>query len=382
MNISKTDLTNDPYYLKIQKLAERFAERSKASEQADAFVAQNYEDLKETGFFSALIPKELGGGGLSYALMANLLRLIGQHCSSTALAASMHQHVIAANVWKYKQEQGAEDMLKMVAANQPILVTSGGRDWLDSNGDAQRVDGGYQVTAVKHFVSQSAGGDIFVSSIPFEDPQKGWVVIHFALPLKTEGIEVLDNWKAMGMRSTGSNTIKLNELFVPDAAIALIRPREGFHPLYNVISTVALPYIMAAYLGIAQKAASIAITAVKKQPQPKPHLSSSLGEMNNQLLNAEVCWQEMLRTTNDFDFKATHENAQKNLALKTLVTESCVATVTQAMENVGGLAYFRSLGLEKLFRDVQAAKYHPLPRKEQWQCSGDTMLENASLTFE
>jgi alkylation response protein AidB-like acyl-CoA dehydrogenase len=44
------------------------------------------------------------------------------------------------------------------------------------------------------------------------------------------------------------------------------------------------------------------------------------------------------------------------------------------MDVVGGAGYFREFGLERLFRDVQAAKYHPLPEADQLQFSGEFLL--------
>jgi hypothetical protein len=44
------------------------------------------------------------------------------------------------------------------------------------------------------------------------------------------------------------------------------------------------------------------------------------------------------------------------------------------MEVVGGQGFYRSFGLERLFRDVQAAKYHPLQEKDQLQFTGEYIL--------
>ena len=41
---------------------------------------------------------------------------------------------------------------------------------------------------------------------------------------------------------------------------------------------------------------------------------------------------------------------------------------------VGGGALFRRLGLERLWRDVQGAPFHPLPEKKQLQFSGRVAL--------
>ena len=44
------------------------------------------------------------------------------------------------------------------------------------------------------------------------------------------------------------------------------------------------------------------------------------------------------------------------------------------MEIVGGQGFYRSFGLERLFRDVQAAKYHPLPERDQHRFLGEYLL--------
>ena len=44
--------------------------------------------------------------------MCDLLR------SMTALAQSMHQHLVATNVWRYRHRQGRVEMQKAVAAKQ------------------------------------------------------------------------------------------------------------------------------------------------------------------------------------------------------------------------------------------------------------------------
>ncbi|HEX3756353.1 MAG TPA: hypothetical protein VHV26_14875 [Rhizomicrobium sp.] len=73
-------------------------------------------------------------------------------------------------------------------------------------------------------------GDILVTSAPFKYPKEGWQVLHFALPFAAPGISLADDWRTLGMYSTGSQTIILDKIFVPDDAIALRRPRGGFIP--------------------------------------------------------------------------------------------------------------------------------------------------------
>jgi acyl-CoA dehydrogenase len=55
---------------------------------------------------------------------------------------------------------------------------------------------------------------------------------------------------------------------------------------------------------------------------------------------------------------------------RTLSGRAVVRTVEKAMEVVGGAGFYRALGLERLFRDVQAARYHPLQEKPQTVYTG------------
>jgi hypothetical protein len=51
-----------------------------------------------------------------------------------------------------------------------------------------------------------------------------------------------------------------------------------------------------------------------------------------------------------------------------------VKTVEKAMETAGGVGFYREAGLERLFRDIQASRYHPLPDKTQARLSGRVLL--------
>ena len=44
------------------------------------------------------------------------------------------------------------------------------------------------------------------------------------------------------------------------------------------------------------------------------------------------------------------------------------------MEVAGGAGFFRELGLERLFRDVQGARYHPVRGKAQLLYAGRLAL--------
>lgn len=58
------------------------------------------------------------------------------------------------------------------------------------------------------------------------------------------------------------------------------------------------------------------------------------------------------------------------------MTKACIGVATKATEITGGQGYLRDFGLEKLFRDVQASKYHPMPEKDQYIFRGEYLLKD------
>jgi alkylation response protein AidB-like acyl-CoA dehydrogenase len=302
-----------------------------------------------------------------------MLRELAHFCPSTALALSMHTHLVAAAVWRHLHGQPAAALLSKVAESQLVLVSTGAQDWLESSGSAVRVDGGYRVTAQKRFASGSPAGDLIMTSAPYDDPQEGPQVLQMAVPMKSEGVRSNEDWDTLGMRATGSHTLTLDNVFVPDSAVAMKRPRGVWHPLFNVICVVALPLVTSVYVGIAEAAADLAREAGRKRATD-PHLPYQLGEMENALVVAQMALREMIGNANSYDFSP--ENARGNFTLmrKSIAAEACERCVRKAVEASGGSAFFRKNPLERLLRDVQAVHFHPLPEKKQLLFTGRLAL--------
>src|SRR5262249_11544996 len=159
-----------------------------------------------------------------------VLRTLAQACGSTALALAMHTHPLATAVWRWRHAAApAESFLRRVAAEELILVTSGGSDFLAGSGVAEKVEGGFLVSGRKVFGSGSPAGHLFMTMAIYQDPQDGPTVLHFPLPLDAPGVKIDDNWRTLGMRGTGSNDIHLDRVFVPDSAIMARRPPDRWN---------------------------------------------------------------------------------------------------------------------------------------------------------
>jgi len=251
------------------------------------------------------------------------------------------------------------------------MVSSGGSDWLKSAGTMEKVEGGYRLTARKAFASGSPTGDLMMTSAVYDDPADGPTVLHFAVPLKGEGVSIAPTWQVMGMRGTGSDDVVFDGMFIPDAAIAGRRPQGQWHMLFHVISMVAFALIYSAYLGVAEGARNRALEMAKKRPAD-PLLAQLVGEMENHLLAARLAHRRMVEIaeTGSPGPDATSEAMQ----CRTLVGQGAIDTVAKAIEVGGGAAFYRKTGLERAFRDVQAGRFHPLQEKPQLDLAGRVAL--------
>lgn len=358
----------------IDELGRVFASRAAKHDETGEFVAENFKALRERRVFSAMIPKDLGGGGVSHREMCRALRGLAQNCGSTALSLSMHQHLIAGQVWNHLHGKPVRKLLERVASEQLVLISTGANDWLTSSGRAEKVEGGYRVTARKAFASGSPMGSLLMTSAPYEDPQEGSVVLHFPVPFSATGVRIEDDWRTLGMRGTGSNTVSLENVFVPDEAVGMKRPRGRFHPFFAVVCGVALPIVMSVYVGVADAAAAIGREHAKTKKGNEPFTPYLLGEMQNALTTAEMGLESMMDICNDLQFEPSAELANQVLIRKTIVARAVIDVAEKALETTGGAGIFRSVGLERLLRDVHAAQFHPLAEKKQQLFTGRLAL--------
>jgi len=353
-------------------IAEEISELAAGHDEADSFVETGFSKLREAGFFKALVPEDLGGGGASLGTMCECIRILARACGSTALAFAMHSHLVAAAAWR-REHQGApmEGLLKRVVEEDLILVSSGGNDWLESGGTATRVEGGYVIHGRKPFASGSPMGDLLVTSAVHEDAEGGPEVLHFAIPLNADAVEHKPTWKVLGMRGTGSNDIVIDGYFVPDSAISGKRPAGEWHMLFHVICKIAFPLIYAAYFGLAEEARDKAVTIAAKR-SPDPLTAQLAGELENELLSARLAHARAIEIGEDWT--PGPETTSAACACRTLTGRHAIAAVSKAMELAGGQGFYRKMGLERIFRDVQAGRFHPLQEKPQLDFTGRVAL--------
>ena len=238
-----------------------------------------------------------------------------------------------------------------------IIAGTGANDWLESSGAAKRVEGGYLVNAQKRFVSGAPGANLMVASVNYANDD-GAEILHFAVPFSADGVRIVETRDTLGMRSTGSHDVVLENVFVPDDKIVGRRPAGVWHPMWNAILPTAMPLIVSAYVGLAETAAQFAVNAAGRRPA---EMAPAVGEMNNSLTTAQLALADMVRLNDNHGFTPSNNLSSDILTRKTIAAEAAKATVERASELVGGPGFFRGNPIEKIVRDVRAVHFHPLP---------------------
>lgn len=337
----------------------QLAEHAARHDAEGTFVTEAYDALRDAGLLTAAVPVELGGNGATIAELTALQRELAHHCGSTALASSMHQHVVAFTAWRYRRGlPGAEATLRRVAEEGILLVSTGGGDYTHPHGEAVKVDGGYRVSGTKRFASQSRHGTVLSTMFAVDDPEQGRRVLNMAVPVASEGVTVTDSWNTLGMRGTASNDIEIEDVFVPDERVLANRPFGVVDGPLQVISSIAFPIISGVYLGVAEAAYAEARAAAARK-SGNVLVQRQLGRMKHALQVASWSLDGALAAVGD-DPVPSHETYLAVMIAKAEVARAGLEVCDLAMDVVGGPGFFRGSVVERAYRDIRAAKFHPL----------------------
>lgn len=334
------------------------ADSPDGDERAGSALSAGVELIRSAGLLSMAVPVELGGSGATPAEVAAVQRELARHSGSVGLATAMHQHVVAFTAWRYRRElPGAEATLRRVANDGLILLSTGGADYTDPHGEAVAVEGGFRVSGRKRFVSLSTEGDVLSTMFSYDDPDAGRRVLNVAVPVADPGVAIADNWDALGMRGTASNDVRIDDVFVPAERVLANRPWGVVDGPLQVIASIAMPIIAAVYLGVAEAAFEAAVAAAADRSSD-PTVQRQVGAMAHRLTVAGWALDRVLAEVGD-DPTPSEDLYTSVMIAKREVALAGVEVCDQAMELVGGPAYLRGSIIERAYRDIRAAKFHP-----------------------
>ncbi|MFT7649844.1 MAG: alkylation response protein AidB-like acyl-CoA dehydrogenase [Candidatus Poriferisodalaceae bacterium] len=367
-------------------LVATFAERAHAADAANKVCRENFEDLHASGISSALIPEELGGGGLeSIHDWILLIATLARGDASTAIAITMHHGVCRGLSRVYSQAkrdlgpdhettQGLTQSFRNMVAGEMLVcatATEVGTDNVHPMTEVVRDGDGWRINGHKIFVTMSPIASHVSMVVRLRD-EDGDSLANVLLPMTTPGLMPQGDWDALGMRSSGSQSIVIKDAWVP-----LDTPRKlGTWGEWNVgfmeFRAIANIVLVGAFLGIAEAAHDIALERVltrSRVGEPVAEMSGVQNVVGEMALELAQCRAMLGAAGVQMDeYSERHASTPASLqdahhlmndyqAAKWTVNRGAIGVVSKAMDLLSGSGYTNSHVLARLYRDVRAGPF-------------------------
>jgi acyl-CoA dehydrogenase len=235
------------------------------------FPKETFDALKRERLLSLQIPLELGGDGLGLGDIADLCRILGNHCASSAMIFAMH-HIKLHNLVAGGRGSAWHELLMRRIVDEQLLLGSAttetgiGGDLRNSICAVERDGDHFRLTKAATVISYGRDADaIFVTARRAPDAASSDQVMVAFLKHQYH-LEPTHTWDTLGMRGTCSEGFILKG----EAGVAQIFP-QSFAEL-AAQSMLAASHILwsSVWYGIAQDALGRAHAAVRSEARRKP----------------------------------------------------------------------------------------------------------------
>jgi alkylation response protein AidB-like acyl-CoA dehydrogenase len=355
------------------EMLERFRSRAGALDQANAYFADDLDELRAIGYLGAAVPAELGGWGFDLAQLAASQRRLARYAPATALAMSMHSYWIGiARELHLAGDHSLRWILERAVAGDVFAAghAEAGNDIpvLMSTCRAERTEGGYVLTGHKQFGSNGPAWSWLGAHAIDVNAPAGPQIVHAFVERGSAGATVVETWDTLGMRPTQSHDTILDNVFVPDARIGRVVPAgDGSDPFIVAIAMWPLSLIGTVYLGIADRARELAVQSATRKTSVaiergayayNPFVQHQVAEM---YLELDAASATLERFVDDWTAGVDHgdEWVPMVYAMKWRSVEAAKRVVDVALDVTGGGGMFVGNELERLYRDVRCGGFHP-----------------------
>jgi alkylation response protein AidB-like acyl-CoA dehydrogenase len=385
-----------------EELSEELAGRAAEHDRDGSYPFEAVDALKAAGYFAAPVPAELGGLGVTSAhdLVVASSRL-ARGDASVAIGVNMHlvavlnmqrRHQVAVAAGYERRARGFASTLERIAGDGVVLaaaISERGQDLTRPGTRATRTESGWRIDGRKMFCTMSpAATDLYVA-VSYADGEGFERYAYAMVPTDAPGVVVHDDWDALGMRASGSNSVSLEGVELPESGV-----RGGFRagdPLpYIERNLVSGLFHASASLGIAEKADQVARQGlagrINGAARPRMQVAQSAIDLaaSRALLSRAAALIDDHRAANpasDGDAEELSALFAEAQAAKAFVNEAGARIVDRALALSGGAGYLNGSPLARAYRDVKAGSFmHPLGANRAYDYLGHVALgEETSL---
>jgi alkylation response protein AidB-like acyl-CoA dehydrogenase len=365
-----------------EELSQELAARAAEHDRDGSYPFEAIDALKTAGYFAAPIPIEIGGLGVSSAhdLVVASSRL-ARGDASVAIGVNMHlvavhnmerRRQVAVAIGAERRARAFASSLQQIAHGGVVLaaaISERGQDLTRPGTVATRTESGWRIDGRKMFCTMSpAATDLYVA-VGYADNEGIERYAYAMVPINSPGVVVHDDWDALGMRASGSNSITLEGVALPESGV-----RGGFRagdPLpYMERNLLAGLFHAAASLGIAESADAIARRGIAERingdARPRMQVADNAVDLAaaRGVLSRAAALIDQHRADNPTsdgtaeELRALFAEAQ---AAKAFVNDAAARIVDRALALSGGAGYLNGSPLARAYRDVKAGSFmHPL----------------------
>src|SRR5215216_6437270 len=366
-----------------EQLSEQLAPRAAEHDRDGSFPFEAIDALKAAGFFAAPVPVELGGLGVSSAhdLVVAASRL-ARGDASVAIGVSMHliavlnmerRRQVAIAAGGERRARAFASSLEQIARDGVVLaaaISEPGQDLTRPRTAATRTASGWRIDGRKAFCTMSPAATVLYAAVTFVDDDGIERYGYAQVPTDAAGVEIHDDWDALGMRASGSHSVTFAGVSVPHSAL-----RGGFlagdADAYMERNLVAGLFHASASMGIAESAASAAAGAAAARGEPDARTRMLIAE---NAIDLGACRATLSRAATLADDSDGHVVAlfAETQAANALVNETAARIVDRALAVTGGAGYLNGHPLARAYRDVRAGAFmHPLAANRTYELVSD-----------
>lgn len=237
---------------RVCDLSPTISKRAAEIEEQGRIPADLIADLIDTGCFRMLLPREYGGEGASLVHALKVIEQLSLADGSTGWSVMIStSNTIVLGLFP-------RDTFLSIHHNRPDIICSGshapfGKARLDPDGGI-RISGRWPLVSACTFADWVVVNAAVIEGDMRRTSEGGRPDMRLAL-LPASDVQIVDTWKALGLRGTGSHDVLINNVYCPPERVCSL---FGGSPtvegsLFSVPTIAPLGlFIAAVALGIAQ----------------------------------------------------------------------------------------------------------------------------------
>ncbi len=353
--------------IQIRDTAKDFAENEIAPSAVERditaeFPAEIISKLGELGFMGMMVSPEWGGAGFDTVSYVLAMEEISKVDASVGVIMSVNNSLVCYGIEKWGTNEQKEKYLTPLASGQKLGAfclsePEAGSDATNQKTVAEKDGDFYVLNGMKNWITNGTKADYYLVQAQ-TDKSKGYKgITTFIVEQKLDGVEVGKKEDKLGIRSSDTCTLGLNNVRVPKENV-LGGEGLGFK--------IAMETLNGGRIGIASQALGIASASLdaalkyskerKAFDRPICELQAIQFKLADMAVNVETARLLILQAALKKD--AGEKYAKEAAQAKLYASRVAVQNALEAIQIHGGYGYVREYLVERYLRDAKITEIY------------------------